>query len=130
AGVPTEKRLAALRARLAEILDEYRPEIAAVERLFFNVNVKTAMAVGQASGVALATAAELGVPVVNYTPLEVKQSVAGFGAATKNQVGAMVGALLGLADPPKPPDAADACALAICHINRSGLERAVEAAAR
>ena len=130
AGLPTEKRLAALGTKLAEILDKYRPEVAAVERLFFNVNVKTAMAVGQASGVALATSARLGVPVVHYTPLEVKQSVVGVGSATKNQVGAMVAALLGLGAPPKPPDAADACALAICHINRSGLRRAVEAAAR
>jgi crossover junction endodeoxyribonuclease RuvC len=93
--------------------------------LFFNSNVRTAMAVGQASGVALLSAAEQGLSVDEYTPLEVKQSVVGVGNASKRQVQAMVAALLGLAEPPRPPDAADACALAICHLNRRGLARAV-----
>ena len=128
AGEPQAERLALLRARLLEILQAQTPDAVAVERLFFNSNVKTAMAVGQASGVALATCAEAGLTVVDYTPTQVKQSVVGVGNADKRQVAAMVAAILGLAEPPKPADAADACALAICHINRSGLRRAVEAA--
>jgi crossover junction endodeoxyribonuclease RuvC len=88
------------------------------------------MAVGQASGVALATCADAGLEVVDYTPTQVKQSVVGVGNADKKQVGAMVAAVLGLRQAPKPADAADACALAICHINRSGLRNAIEVALR
>ena len=128
--LPTAARLSFLRARLLELIETHRPEVVAVERLFFNVNVRTAMAVGQASGVALEAAASSGLDVHHYTPLEVKQSVVGVGNATKHQVQTMVAALLGLDAPPKPPDAADACALCICHINRSGLARALEAALR
>jgi crossover junction endodeoxyribonuclease RuvC len=87
------------------------------------------MAVGQASGVALATAGETGLEIHDYTPTEVKQSVTGSGTATKQQIQAMVAALLKLDAPPKPADAADACALAICHLNRSGLARALKKAA-
>jgi crossover junction endodeoxyribonuclease RuvC len=121
-------RLALLQARIAELIATHDPEVVAIERLFFNANVRTAMAVGQASGVVLATAAAAGLEVFTYTPPEVKQSVVGVGNAAKSQVQAMVAAVLGLATPPKPPDAADACALAICHINRSGLARAIKAA--
>jgi crossover junction endodeoxyribonuclease RuvC len=119
------RRLMALRSGLVEIATKHAPEVVAVERLFFTTNVKTAMAVGQASGVALATAAEAGLEVTDYTPNEVKQSVVGYGGATKSQVQSMVAALLGLDEPPRPPDAADACALAICHLNRSGLRAAI-----
>jgi crossover junction endodeoxyribonuclease RuvC len=119
------RRLMALRAGLVAIAREHSPDAVAVERLFFTTNVKTAMAVGQASGVALATAAEAGLEVSDYTPNEVKQSVVGYGSATKAQVQTMVAALLGLGEPPRPPDAADACALAICHLNRSGLRSAI-----
>ena len=129
-GVAQAKRLSLLRARLIDVLDRERPDVVAVERLFFNANVQTAMAVGQASGVALATCAEAGLEVVDYTPTQVKQSVVGVGNADKKQVGAMVAAVLRLKAAPRPPDAADACALAICHINRSGLRAAVEAASR
>jgi len=125
---PQARRLMALRARLVAIAREHAPDVVAVERLFFTTNVKTAMAVGQASGVALATAAEAGLEVSDYTPNEVKQSVVGYGSATKAQVQTMVAALLGLGEPPRPPDAADACALAICHLNRSGLRSAIERA--
>jgi len=128
--LPTSARLSFLRAQLLELIDSHRPEVAAVERLFFNVNVRTAMAVGQASGVALEASATSGLEVHHYTPTEVKQSVVGVGNATKHQVQTMVAALLGLDAPPKPPDAADACALCICHLNRSGLARALEAALR
>jgi crossover junction endodeoxyribonuclease RuvC len=131
-GTPTSDsrahRLAKLRADVLAVLADYRPGVAAVEALFFNSNVRTAVSVGQASGVVLAAAAECGVDVATYTPTEVKQSVVGFGAATKGQVGAMVAALLHAEVPPAPADAADACALAICHLNRSGLARAIKEA--
>jgi crossover junction endodeoxyribonuclease RuvC len=118
-------RLASLRGLLAGVIVEHKPEVAAVERLFFNSNVRTAVSVGQASGVALATAAEHGLDVATYTPTEVKQSVVGFGGATKSQVGQMVASMLRLNAAPRPPDAADACALAICHLNRSRLAAAI-----
>lgn len=127
---PRARRLAAIRVDLLGIIDEFRPQAVAMERLFFNINVKTAMVVGQASGVALATAAERGLEVTEYTPGEVKGSVVGFGGATKQQVQTMVGSLLGLAEAVKVPDAADACALAICHLNRRGLMAAVQEAVR
>jgi crossover junction endodeoxyribonuclease RuvC len=107
------------------LIAEHEPEVVAIERLFFNSNVKTAMAVGQASGVACAAAAQAGLEVHEYTPPEVKLSVAGVGSASKQQVQAMVAALLGLPEAPHPADAADACALAICHLNRSGLAAAL-----
>ncbi|MBA3291265.1 MAG: crossover junction endodeoxyribonuclease RuvC, partial [Actinobacteria bacterium] len=110
------RRLMTLRTALAGIMREHLPDVVAIERLFFTTNVKTAMAVGQASGIALATAAEADLEVTDYTPNEVKQSVVGYGGASKAQVQAMVTALLGLAEAPRPPDAADACALAICHL--------------
>ncbi len=88
----------------------------AVERLFFQVNARTAMSVGQASGLVLAAATQAGWDVVQYTPNEVKQAVAGYGAATKEQVQRMVASLLGLPEPPRPADAADALALALCHL--------------
>lgn len=125
ASLPQAGRLAYLRGALLDILRETAPDVVAIERLFFNANVRTAMSVGQASGVVLATAAEAGLEVFDYTPPEVKQSVVGVGNADKNQVQVMVAALLKLDAVPKPPDAADACALAICHLNRSGLSRAI-----
>ncbi len=121
-------RLAGLRAELAGLMASLHPDVAAVERLFFNANVKTAMAVGQASGVVLVTAAEAGLEVAEYTPPEIKLAVVGTGGATKHQVQGMVAALLGLRAPPAPADAADACALAIAHLNRSRLAGAVTAA--
>ena len=125
---PQAERLADLGAEIGAVIEQFGPEVAAVERVFFNNNVKTAMSVGQASGVVLASAASAGLEVATYTPTDVKQSVVGFGSATKAQVGSMVCALLRLDAAPKPPDAADACALAICHINRSGLARAISRA--
>ncbi len=118
-------RLLALRDQLREVLARHPADVAVVESVFFSSNVRTAISVGQASGVLIATAAEAGLPVVYYTPLEVKQAVTGVGTAGKAQVQAMVRALLGLAELPRPADAADACALAICHVNRSGLRAAV-----
>jgi crossover junction endodeoxyribonuclease RuvC len=122
---PQGERLQNILGALRAVMEEHRPDHAAVERLFFNANVRTAMAVGQASGIALLAAADAGLEVAHYTPGEVKQSVAGVGRASKRQVQSMVTALLHLEDPPRPPDAADACALAICHLHRQGLDRAV-----
>jgi len=116
-GDPLPDRLAALHAELEGLLAELRPAAVAVERVFFQANVRTAMSVGQASGLALAVAARAGVPVCQYTPNEVKQAVAGYGAAGKGQVQAMVARLLHLPEVPGPPDAADALALAICHLS-------------
>ena len=113
---PLPQRLAALDADLRALLAEFKPDAVAVERLFFQVNARTAMAVGQASGLVLAAAARAGAEVAQYTPNEVKQAVAGYGAAPKEQVQRMVQALLGLGELPRPADAADALALALCHI--------------
>jgi crossover junction endodeoxyribonuclease RuvC len=124
------ERLLELREALAARIERARPDVVALERLFFNANVRTAMGVGQASGVAMATAAGAGLAVHEYTPTQVKSSVVGVGNATKVQVQTMVASLLALATPPSPPDAADACALAICHLNRAGLARAVRLATR
>ena len=113
---PLPDRLAVLDRDFRTLLAEVRPDAVAVERLFFQVNARTAMAVGQASGLVLAAAAQAGCTVAQYTPNEVKQAVAGYGAAPKEQVQRMVQALLGLAEPPRPADAADALALALCHL--------------
>jgi len=114
---PVPQRLAAMAKELRALLAELHPDAVAVERLLFQANARTAMAVGQASGLALAAAAEAGCDVVQYSPNEVKQAVTGYGAAGKDQVQRMVQALLGLSEKPKPPDAADALALAICHLS-------------
>jgi crossover junction endodeoxyribonuclease RuvC len=117
ADMPMPERLLELHLRLREILLLHRPESGAVEKLFFQRNVRTALSVGQARGVALMTLAENQVVVEEYTPLEVKRAVAGYGGADKNQVQQMVRALLGLPDIPRPDDAADALAIAICHLH-------------
>jgi crossover junction endodeoxyribonuclease RuvC len=110
------ERLGRLQAELEDLVAELRPSAVAVERVLFQVNVRTAMSVGQASGLALALAARAGIPVVQYSPNEVKLAVAGYGGAEKVAVQAMVVRLLNLAEPPRPPDAADALALALCHL--------------
>ncbi|HYY80749.1 MAG TPA: crossover junction endodeoxyribonuclease RuvC [Actinomycetes bacterium] len=114
-------RLAALAARLRAVLAATGPDCLAIERVFFNANVRTAMTVGQASGVVLLLAAERGLPVATYTPPQVKRAVTGTGDAPKEQVGYMVKALLGLAATPTPADTADALAVAICHLHHHGL---------
>lgn len=113
---PLPQRLAALDHDLRALIAEFRPDAVAVERVFFQVNARTAMAVGQASGLALVAAVQAGCEVAQYTPNEVKQAVAGYGAAPKEQVTRMVQALLNLPTPPRPPDAADALALALTHL--------------
>jgi crossover junction endodeoxyribonuclease RuvC len=118
---PVPTRLAALAAELGALLDEYSPAVVVVERVLFQANARTAMSVGQASGLALAAAARIGAQVVQYSPNEVKMAVTGYGAASKAQVQRMVQALLDLAEPPRPPDAADALALAVTHLGRATL---------
>ena len=113
---PLPQRLAELQRELPALIAELRPDVVAVERVFFQVNVRTAMSVGQASGLAMAEAVAAGCQVVQYSPNEVKLAVAGDGGADKEQVQRMVQTLLGLAAPPEPADAADAAALALCHL--------------
>jgi crossover junction endodeoxyribonuclease RuvC len=112
-------RLVAIEQGIEQWLDEYRPEFVAVERVFSQHNVRTVMGTAQASAVAMLCAARRGIPVALHTPSEVKAAVTGSGRADKAQVGAMVTRLLRLDAPPKPADAADALALAICHIWRA-----------
>ena len=126
---PLATRLGILLGDLEALLDDLRPEVVVVERVLFQVNARTAMSVGQASGLALASAARRGIDVVQYSPNEVKQAVAGHGSANKTAVGVMVATLLGLASPPRPADRADALALAVTHLSGAGL-RAAEAALR
>jgi crossover junction endodeoxyribonuclease RuvC len=125
---PVPERLALLQADVEALFAEHRPAVVAVERLFFQVNARTAMNVGQASGIVLAAAARHDVAVHQYTPNEVKQAVTGYGAAGKAQVRAMVTSLLKLAEPPRPFDACDALALALCHCTVGALRSRVDAA--
>jgi crossover junction endodeoxyribonuclease RuvC len=112
-----ELRLLELFQQLNQLLLLHRPESSAVEKLFFQRNVTTALSVGQGRGVVLLSLAQAGLPVAEYTPLEVKQAIVGYGGADKNQVQQMVRALLDLKEVPHPDDAADALAIAICHIH-------------
>jgi crossover junction endodeoxyribonuclease RuvC len=112
---PLPERLALLAAELADLVSELRPCAMAVERVLFQNNARTAISVGQASGLALVAAARVGIPVEQYSPNEVKLAVAGHGGADKEQVQLMVTRLLRLGEVPSPPDAADALALALCH---------------
>jgi crossover junction endodeoxyribonuclease RuvC len=122
------ERLLTLSEELTSLMREFRPEAVVVERIFFQHNVRTAMSVGQASGVVMAAAQRCGAAVIQYSPNEVKQSVVGYGSATKIQVQTMVAQILSLREIPQPPDAADALALALCHLSGSGLRGAISAA--
>jgi crossover junction endodeoxyribonuclease RuvC len=124
-GVPLERRLADIHARVGELLDAYAPDAVAIEELYFGANARTAFAVGQARGVVLLAAGQRRVPSRSYTPQQVKGAVCGHGRADKAQVARMVARLLGLAAPPTPDHAADALAVAICDVNRAPLARAV-----
>lgn len=119
---PLPQRLLTIHHELGEIISQHRPDAVAVEKLFFSKNVRTALSVGQARGVVLLAVAEGGAPLYEYTPLEVKQSVVGYGRATKDQVQQLVKMLLGLDFVPQPDDAADAIAVAICHIHSARLK--------
>ncbi|HTZ09246.1 MAG TPA: crossover junction endodeoxyribonuclease RuvC [Acidimicrobiales bacterium] len=127
--LPIQERLRVLFAELRALVEEVRPDAVVVERVFFQTNARTAMATGQAGGVALLAAAQAGCDVAQYSANEVKMAVVGFGSATKDQVQKMVAAVLGLDEPPRPPDVADALALAVCHLTAQPLRRAIEEAA-
>jgi crossover junction endodeoxyribonuclease RuvC len=125
---PLPQRLASLRAEIVQLLQQYQPRVVAVEQVFFQVNVRTAMSVGQASGLALCEAASAGCEVVQYTPNQVKDAVAGYGGADKRQVQKMVQARLKLARLPEPADAADAAALALCYLSFAPLSQRIAVA--
>jgi crossover junction endodeoxyribonuclease RuvC len=115
------QRLSQLFHSLQEVLTEHQPDHSAVEKLFFQRNVRTAISVGQGRGVALLALAEAGLAVDEYTPMEIKQAVTGYGGADKQQVQQMVRALLQMEELPQPDDAADALAVAICHLHSARL---------
>lgn len=117
AGMPLQARLAIIYRELSGVISRYSPDCVSVEQLFFNTNVKSALAVGHARGVALLACAQAGLSVAEYTPLQVKLAVAGYGRADKKQMQSMVKLLLGLDEEPKPDDVADALAIAMCHLN-------------
>jgi crossover junction endodeoxyribonuclease RuvC len=120
ASMPLEERLLAVGIGIEALLDEHGPAVVAIERVFAQHNLRTVMGTAQVSGVALHMAAKRGLPVALHTPSEVKAAVTGYGAADKKQVQTMVARILGLAEVPKPADAADALAIAICHAWRGG----------
>ena len=130
AEIPLPGRLLEIHRRVSELAQAYRPDVLAVEELFFNRNVRTALAVGQARGVVLLAAAQAGLPVAEYTPPEVKQAVVGYGGAEKRQVQEMVKLMLGLEDIPRPDDAADALAVAICCAQSRRMEERLAATGR
>lgn len=117
-----EDRLDAIFSELTAIIEKFSPDVMAVEELFFNTNITTGIKVAQARGVILLAATQKGVPIAEYTPLQVKQAVTGYGRAEKKQVITMVTMILGLDKPPKPDDTADALAIAVCHAH-SGASR-------
>lgn len=122
------ERLLELHRELGEVLAVHRPESGAVETLFFQRNVSTAISVGQARGVILLALAEAGIPVSEYSPREVKQAVAGYGGAEKRQMQEMVRVLLRMKESPRPDDAADALAVAICHLHTQATRQRTEEA--
>jgi crossover junction endodeoxyribonuclease RuvC len=124
-GVPDERRLTDIHATVDALLSEHRPDALALEQLYFGANARTAFAVGQARGVVMLAAGQHGVPCASYTPQQVKGAVCGSGRAEKGQVARMVKALLGLAEDPRPDHAADALAVAICHVNCAPLSQAL-----
>ena len=120
-----EQRLARIHARLCDLIAEHQPSAVAVEDVFFGQNARTAFAVGQTRGVMMLFAGLAGLPCYSYTPQAVKAAVCGSGAADKQQVQRMVGALLSLPEPPQPDHAADALAVAICHAHGAALREAI-----
>ncbi len=120
AGIPIIDRLEMIYSGMNEIIDRYKPDQMAIEELFFNTNATTAIVVAEARGIILLSARLKGVEIGEYTPLQVKQAVVGYGRAEKKQVITMVTSLLGLKEPPKPDDTADALAIAVCHAHSAG----------
>jgi len=128
AGLAIERRLAQVHAAVDALIDEHRPHALALEQLYFGQNVRTAFAVGQARGAVLLAAGQRALPCASYTPQQVKGAVCGSGRADKRQVARMVQALLGLAEEPRPDHAADALAVAVCHLNCAPLALALASA--
>ncbi|HST43351.1 MAG TPA: crossover junction endodeoxyribonuclease RuvC [Conexibacter sp.] len=128
AGLPLERRLTAIHARVCELIAEHAPVALAIEDLYFGANARSAMAVGQARGVVLLAAGQHDLPCSSYTPQQIKNSVCGSGRAEKLQVQQMVQRLLSLTELPRPDHAADALAVAICHTNRAPLAAALVSA--
>jgi crossover junction endodeoxyribonuclease RuvC len=124
---PTPQRLADLQHDLHELIAELQPQVVAIERVLFQVNVRTAIGVAQAAGLAMAEGAAAGCEVIEYSPNQVKQAVAGFGGANKDQMERMVQTLLGISQPLRPVDAADAVAVALCHLAHAPLRDRVAA---
>ena len=122
AGMATEQRLSLIFDSIGKLIEKYRPEQMAIEELFFNTNQTTGIRVAEARGVIIMCAHRMGVKIFEYTPLQVKQAVVGYGRAEKKQVITMVTMFLGLPKPPKPDDTADALAIAVCHAH-SGTSR-------
>jgi crossover junction endodeoxyribonuclease RuvC len=127
---PTPERLAEIQLDVRALLREHRPAVLAIERVLFQVNVRTAIPVAQAAGIAMAEAVAAGCEVVEYSPNQVKQAVTGVGGASKDQMERMVQTLLGIAQPLRPVDAADAVALALCHLAHAPMRGRVAAATR
>ena len=121
------ERLLQIHARLSVLIAECAPECVAIENIFYAANVRSALKLGHARGVAMLAAVEAGVPVMEYTPAEIKRAVVGYGRAEKHQVQHMVKLILGLAEVPSPHDAADALAVAICHLHAHGGTRVASA---
>lgn len=121
AHTPLPKRLKLVYDGMTQLVETFKPDVVAMEELFFNTNVTTAIAVGHARGVLVLGAENAGVPVSEYTPLQIKQAVTGYGRADKNQVQQMVKMFLNLTEVPKPDDTADALAVAICHAHSASL---------
>ena len=126
-GEPMAERLARIHEHLARLIGKLHPAVVAVEQVFFSRNVRTALSVGQARGVILLAAAQSGLPVYEYTPLQVKQAMVGYGGADKVQVQEMVRLVLQLDEAPQPDDAADAVAVAVCHIHSARLLELLDA---
>ncbi|HIQ01960.1 MAG TPA: crossover junction endodeoxyribonuclease RuvC [Anaerolineales bacterium] len=125
AGQPLPERLQTIYREIVRLVREWEPDEAAVEELYFSANVRTAMSVGQARGVVLLALADAGLAVAEYSPLAVKQALTGYGRADKRQMQGMVRMLLGLPEVPRPDDAADALAVAVCHLHSARM-RALE----
>jgi crossover junction endodeoxyribonuclease RuvC len=118
------EKLRIIHVELGSLIAQHRPDWIAIENLFHAVNARSALKLGHARGVAMLAAVEAGVPIVEYTPAEVKQSVVGYGRAEKGQVQSMIQLLLGLSNPPTPFDASDALAIAVCHLHKMNLRGA------
>ena len=117
AHTPIEERLKVIYEGIADAINKYKPDFIAIEELFFNNNAKTAIQVGQARGVILLAGVNANIPIYEYTPLQVKQALTGYGRASKSQIQQMMKSMLGLTEVPKPDDVADALAIAVCHGN-------------